>query len=367
MALTDLFGSRSIPLDIAEDIFHLAGPGALTSVRCTSKANAAAYSGVGLSMAKRGLWRCRVKSPELLQLAVEHRLPRLHITPPGIGIGYRLPHAATLVWLRELCIENVSLNTIRAAALEFLPRLEVLEINFLGLHDLPPLPATLKRLVWREMSFPRFLRRTGPLPRSLLYLQCNMVNLYLELPELPPFLQHLNINGTRLRSGIAYDDRLPTLPATLTHLSFNRCYSPRLPVNFPPALVHLACEGNLLISELPALPDTLEHLNIGSTGLYALPAELPPNLTWLSCGFNHLRRLPDLPCTLKHLECQHQQNGMEELPALHDTALVVLFCGDNGLTSLPTLPGTLRHLHGCGNAFTDEALAMMSSVTFIAW
>ena len=89
MAPDDLFGSRGIPLHIAEDIFYIAGPGAVTSVQCTSKANAEAYSGVGLSLAKRGQWRCLVdSSPELLQFAIKHRLLCLRVVPcTGISLS----------------------------------------------------------------------------------------------------------------------------------------------------------------------------------------------------------------------------------------------------------------------------------------
>lgn len=46
-SLLDLCDSRDIPLEIAEDIFYLAGPGALMAVHFSNKANAEAYSGVG--------------------------------------------------------------------------------------------------------------------------------------------------------------------------------------------------------------------------------------------------------------------------------------------------------------------------------
>lgn len=257
MATADLFGSRDIPLHIAEHIFYLAGPEALTSVRCTSKINAEAYSDVALSLAKRGQWCCLVDSPERLQFAAEHKLRCLHVVAGGITSLLQL---ASLGWLRELYIEN-GLETFDPADLTDLlaipPTLVSLKFQHLGLvalpaHLLPP-EAALKRLVWCEAegaNEQQPIRRMGRLPSSLVHLQCN-VDAYLDLPgDLPPSLQHLDLDSSRLREGV----RLPGLPAALPHLSLREINLTELPGELPSQLTRLDCSWNQL-TVLPPLPD----------------------------------------------------------------------------------------------------------------
>ena len=319
-AVRDLFGSRGIPLHLAEHIFYLAGPGALTSVRCTNKTNAEAYSGVALSLARRGQWLCRADSPELLQFAVEHRLRCLRFAPNSINSTSR-PQVATLEWLRELYIDYTYNSRLTFADnFELPPRLAVLELKNLRLQALPPLPdATLERLVWCEPGGAELVFRTGPLPSSLLHLQCDLGS-PIELPDLPPFLQHLDLGHSLLSTGT-----LPTLPATLKHLSCVHCNLTHLPDDLPPSLVHLDCASN----RLPALP-----------------ALLPLQLRHFTCSYNRLTILPVLPDTLQHLDCSF--NALTApLPDLPDS-LVHLDCHRNHLTALPALPARLTHLD-CSN------------------
>lgn len=350
MSPLDLFGSRDIPIEIAEHILYLAGPGALTNVQCTSKANAEAYKGVGLSLGKRGHWRCRVDSPDVLQFAIEHRLRCLRVVPSGFN-SLRGWQATSLEWLRELCLDSDGLGSIGATpALVFPPRLAALELKNLGLVELPSLPScdTLKRLVWCESQdgYVQPVRRTGPLPSSLVHLECNVLS-YLELPELPPLLQHLDLGTSRMPTGV-----LPSLPATLVHLSVRRCLLTRLPDNLPLQLTYLDCRSAVLTGGLPALPATLVHLSVAHCRLTRLTLDsLPPSLVHLDCAYNCISALPALPLRLAHLDCSC--NGLHVLPALPGT-LVHLSCRDNSLTVAPChLPGSLMHLNCSGVVWAE--------------
>lgn len=366
MATDDLFGSRDIPLHLAEYIFYLAGSDALTSVRCANKANAEAYRSVALSLAKRGQWRCRVDSPELLQFAVEHRLRCLHVVSCNIN---SLRQLASLDRLRELCIENggEGLDPADLEALEYLPMLVGLELKYLGLLALPLLhapDATLKRLVWCEVAgddaSEPIRRMTGPLPGSLVHLQCR-VESYLALPDLPPLLEHLDLDTSRPPTGA-----IPALPATLRHLSLSESSLARLPDDLPSQLTRLDCSSNELAT-LPPLPDALEKLDCNlnrlrtplpdlpgslvcldcsSNRLTAMPA-LPATLTRLDCIGNHLASLPPLPASLEVLHCSY--NRLATLPAPLPPNLSILTCGGNDLRHLPALPRTLKVLR-CGGA-----------------
>lgn len=132
---------------------------------------------------------------------------------------------------------------------------------------------TLKRLVWlegRTTGEDTITRSTGPLPSSILHLEC-IVNSHIQLPEyLPPSLQHLKRDSSRLRTGV-----LPALPATLRHVSVSQCGLTRLPDNLPAlpeTLEHLDCSYNPLIASLPALPGSLLYLDCTFNGLEVVPA-----------------------------------------------------------------------------------------------
>ena len=116
--------------------------------------------------------------------------------------------------------------------------------------------ATLKRLAWREKGGSiHLVRRTGRPPTSLVHLQCN-VESNLELPDLPPFLQHLDLCHSRLPPG-----DFPALSATLRHLDVGSSDLTQHPAYLPLQLIHLHCSINSLTA-LPALPKTLKFLRL---------------------------------------------------------------------------------------------------------
>jgi Leucine-rich repeat (LRR) protein len=127
-----------------------------------------------------------------------------------------------------------------------------LDLSYLGLTELPPLPPTL------------------------LVLDCTG-NALTELPQLgsegtSSTLKRLHCTGNALTS-------LPPLPSTLKYLY---------------------CGFNQL-TELPQLPSTLVKLYCGNNQLTSLPS-LPSTLKELDCGFNMLTKLPSLPLTLDLLD-----------------------------------------------------------------
>lgn len=349
--MLDLFGSRGIPPEIAEHIFHLAGPGAWTNVRCTNQANAAAYSGVGVSLTKLGLWRCHVNSPELHQFAVEHRLRSLRLAPySNITSLYQV---TPLEWLTELRIENYDRAKFDPGDLQqlvFPPRLVTLELMYLGFLFLPPLPdeATLKRLVWFEDTRASLTYSTGPLPSSLLHLQCYIWS-FLELPPvLPPHLEYLSLLSACLPTPAR-----PVLPATLRYFRFLNLLqaddSTWLPDQLPSQLKHLCCSDNRL-AVIPALPAGLTHLDCSGNSLTSPLPALPDSLLHLACDDCELSALPTLPASLTYLSCT--RNSLEKLPALPESLCSLSCIRNHRLTSLPALPGGLEELR-CDSGLVD--------------
>ena len=106
-------------------------------------------------------------------------------------------------------------------------------------------------------------------------------------------------------------------------------------------LIELDCAYNY-IHKLPELPDTLRHLNCGMNHLVLLPKL--PNLITLMCGANHIKRLPKLPDTLKKLYCSSNQlNTLPRLPNLEE-----LSCSENMLVRLK-IPDSMKKLYCCKN------------------
>ena len=106
-------------------------------------------------------------------------------------------------------------------------------------------------------------------------------------------------------------------------------------------LIELDCTYNY-IHKLPELPETLRYLNCGMNHLVLLPKL--PNLITLMCGSNHIKRLPKLPDTLKKLYCySNQLNTLPRLPNLEE-----LSCSENMLVRLK-IPDSMKKLYCCKN------------------
>jgi len=106
-------------------------------------------------------------------------------------------------------------------------------------------------------------------------------------------------------------------------------------------LVELDCCYNY-IDKLPELPETLRVLNCGMNHLVRLPKL--PNLHTLICNTNQIKRLPKLPETLKKLYCS--SNLLNTLPRLPN--LEELSCSENMLVRLK-VPYSMKKLYCCKN------------------
>lgn len=340
----DLFGSRFIPPEISELVFIFAGPKALTNLMCTCRANFDAYRHVARSLAKRAQWVCRVDSPGTTLFAETQQLPCLRIIHHYVR-PREFPCAVfTWEWLKVLRI-----HTGRKVEFTSLPpRLELLTVCRTGCLAMPPLPGFLKSLTWSEARLVlehghdgETRRFMGAFPRSLTELTCDFAGSgYLELPDLPPFLERLDISNSRLRTRT-----LPEIPATLKHLRCAQCNLTHFPNSLSESsLLFMDCQGNQ-ITALPPLPLRLTYLDCSENELVILPALLPAQLTLLSCGNNQITALPPaIPLNLRSLGVEDNPLTTGTLPPLPDTLLSLNCCSAN-LTSLPALPAMLETLY----------------------
>jgi Leucine-rich repeat (LRR) protein len=107
--------------------------------------------------------------------------------------------------------------------------------------------------------------------------------------------------------------------------------------DLPSSLKILECDKNT-ITLLPDLPKSLEYLDCETNRLSHLPA-IPDSLEVLYCGDNQLTAIPPLPNSLLELSCG--SNLLTILPPL-PSRLIEFSCGDNRLTHLPIFPPTLQ-------------------------
>ena len=288
MAALDLLGSYNIPPEVSELIFFLAGPEALTNVRCTNRVNADAYKDVAFNLVRQSKWVFNASQPLALQIAEDNRLPCIRITDLNF---HSLPTVARFEWLRELYLDART-RYVDAAFMPFVlraisrlpPRLVLFSCSYLDLEEMPVLPDSIERLDWEEY-YDSDRRLAAPLPSSLktLWITSNFnyaedhdAAYFLDLPELPPSLGSLDIDCSPLRNG--------TLP------------------QLPPALKHLVCVSAAL-TRLPPLPSSLVTLDCATNNLRALPSPLPAALEYLDCDSNDLEFLPTLvQGTLQALE-----------------------------------------------------------------
>lgn len=116
-----------------------------------------------------------------------------------------------------------------------------------------------------------------------------------ELPPLPDSVTELDVSENPLKN-------LPvTLPSSLQTLLCVSASLTQLP-SLPPSLKTLICSHNFL-TELPSFPPLLQKLSCEGNRLTNLPS-LPPNLTYLDCNYNQIKVLPSLPSTLTILSCK---------------------------------------------------------------
>ena len=118
-----------------------------------------------------------------------------------------------------------------------------------------------------------------------------------ELPSLPSKLSYLYCYNNQLTS-------LPPLPSSLEILYCWNNNLISLP-SLPSSLIELWCHANQLTS-LSSLPPNLSRLYCWNNQLTSLPS-LPPSLTDLDCINNKLTSLPPLPSSLEELYCDNNQ------------------------------------------------------------
>ena len=98
------------------------------------------------------------------------------------------------------------------------------------------------------------------------------------------------------------------------------------------------------LKKLPNLPNSLKILKCYNNKLELLPEILPDTLEILECWNNKISKLPDLPDTLIEIECS--RNSLIELPKFFPSFLCKLNCSSNKLTKISKyLPITLTHLN----------------------
>lgn len=159
--------------------------------------------------------------------------------------------------------------------------------NLTGVN-LPPLPPNLKVLNCSNSQ----LSVLPALPASLLTLICSINNLN-SLPALPQGLRYLNCSDNNL-------GWLPAMHDSLRYLycSYNLMGGPFYPL--PPYLEHLDLEGNNGIDGLPPLPPTLSKLILGNTDIDSLPT-LPAALDSLDLIGTLVTVIPSLPDTMDYI------------------------------------------------------------------
>jgi E3 ubiquitin-protein ligase SlrP len=216
----------------------------------------------------------------------------------------------------------------------------VLDLSYLGLRELPPLPD------------------------RLIELNCGWNATLSTLPtKLPENLRLLNCSHSRLT-------RLPdTLPSDLEKLVCHNNLLTHLPETLPASLVSLDCEFNRLTCLPEILPADLEILKCSENRLTCLPETLPEKLRVLYCYENQLNALPNvLPVKLRSLMCYNNPLGrlperlpdnlhllncsstlLRELPSVKPASLSFLRCSSNKLTTLPDWVSELQGLRCDGN------------------
>ncbi len=209
--------------------------------------------------------------------------------------------------------------------------------------SLENIPASVTHL-WLEWSN---LASFDGLPVGLVYLNTGWFKL--NDMEFPASLQELELHQDcpisfppglkKLHLGECCIDRLPTLPADLTHLHLGSwCYTYDAP-SFPLGLVDLNL-GSHRFSKLPSFPLGLIRLDLGDNRLENLP-NFPMGLTHLNLGCNRLYIWPDFPAGVTHLHLG--SNDFTSLGPLPE-GLISLSLGDK-ITSLRPLPAGLEELN----------------------
>jgi hypothetical protein len=188
-----------------------------------------------------------------------------------------------------------------------------LNLSYLNLERLPPLPSNLRRLKCYRNS----LTSLEGLPKGLKQIWCNS-NMFESFKGLPDGLLSLICSENRSLNTIE------DIPDSVIYLSIGDCNGISTIKTFPRDLEKLYIWKMCALSKIEALPSKLKELDISETHslwtLKTLPA-FPESLKSVNIFMTTINKLPELP------------NGLESL-----------YVVDNYITELPPLPASLRRV-----------------------
>jgi hypothetical protein len=139
----------------------------------------------------------------------------------------------------------------------------------------------------------------------------------LKIDKLPSELPH-NTESLHLRHTLIHT--IPDCPDSLTYLDVSNTWALRSIAYFPPMLQKFICYCSVLES---------------------LPSHAPPTLTTFICTYSNIHKLPQLPESVKIINCSRTQ--ISEIHSLPQK-LEYLDCSYTNIQTLPPLPNSLKYL-----------------------
>jgi len=210
------------------------------------------------------------------------------------------------------CVE-LEVNQIGLENLPELPKCEILICVGNELTELPELP-NVREL---ECGF-NLLKRLPDLPNAYM-VYCNHNKLE-DLPDMPK-IQYLNFNQNKKISTIPNAENLIELNCSNTSVED----LPKLP-----KCVKLFCNDNKITSMAKGYP-SIRELRLNESNITSLP--LVPRAVVVDCGMNQITKLYDMPF-LEELICY--DNKLVSLPKL--PSLKKLICDDNKIKKISGFP-----------------------------
>jgi E3 ubiquitin-protein ligase SspH2 len=224
--------------------------------------------------------------------------------------------------------------------------------------------AALKRIrCWKKKKNPRK------------WLNLSYLNLT-ELPPLPSNVRRLNCSGNMIT-----DFTNTKIPKGIKKL---RCWRNELQTlkGLPNSLLSIECHYNYDLVSIDDIPDSVEYID--TTGCYSietidkLPRNLkvfifwktkklkqismfPHKLEYISIGETRLDKLPDLPKSLKSLTLCFSK--VTKIPILYE-GLEDLYLFSNYINYLPPLPNSLINLDISGNYDLELPITLPPNIEF---
>lgn len=184
-----------------------------------------------------------------------------------------------------------------------------LNLSYLNLTELPPLPSKLRRLKCDS----NLLISLKGLPTGLLELECSCNDTLTSIDDIPDTIKHISIISC---ASLATINRLPS--------SLNS-----LCMDYMGGLLHIAY-----------FPPKLEYLSISETPLETIPL-FPESLRYAALEYTHINTLPPLPKCLE--------------------TLITNSCY---ITTLPQLPNTLKYLYIRGTQINSYPIPLPESIRY---